>query len=40
MVGRDQIGLADTLLYEFPEVVQEWRDILDVLQRRIDPKNQ
>ncbi len=40
LAGRDQIGLADTLLYEFPEVVQEWRDILDVLQRRIDPKNQ
>lgn len=40
LAGRDQIGLADTLLYEFPEVVQEWRDILDALQRRIDPKNQ
>ncbi len=40
LAGRDQIGLADTLLYEFPEVVQEWRDILDDLQRRIDPKNQ
>ncbi len=32
---RDQIGLADTLLYEFPEVVAEWQEILEHLRRRV-----
>lgn len=37
---NDQIGLADTLLYEFPEVVGEWRDILDDLQQRVGRRSQ
>ena len=32
---RDQIGLADNLLYEFPEVVDEWRSILTHLERLV-----
>ncbi len=31
----DEIGLADTLLYEFPSVVEEWRGVLAELQRRL-----
>ena len=37
---NDLIGLADTLLYEFPEVVQEWREILDDLQQRVGRRGQ
>jgi len=29
---RDPIGLADTLLYEFPEVVRRWRSIMQALE--------
>jgi hypothetical protein len=32
----DQISLADTLLYEFPEVVTEWRAILAELRQRLE----
>lgn len=32
---RDEIGLADTLLYEFPPIVEEWRGVLAELQERI-----
>ncbi len=32
---RDQIGLADNLLYEFPEVVDEWRSILTHLEHLV-----
>ncbi len=31
----DQIELADTLLYEFPPIVEEWRQLLAELQERI-----
>jgi hypothetical protein len=33
LAAEDVIALADTLLYEFPEVVKEWRCILAELQR-------
>ena len=33
---RDRIGLADTLLYEFPEVVLEWQAVLAELERRVN----
>jgi len=36
----DVIALADTLLYEFPEVVEEWRGILAELQRLLESKSQ
>ncbi len=32
LTDSDQIALADTLLYELPEVVGEWRSILEHLQ--------
>ncbi|MHC4080723.1 MAG: hypothetical protein ACYS15_01025 [Planctomycetota bacterium] len=35
----DVIALADTLLYEFPEVVEEWRRILNELQCLLEKKN-
>ena len=31
------IELADTLLYEFPPIVEEWRRLLSELQERIAP---
>ncbi len=31
----DQIELADTLLYEFPPIIEEWRHLLAELQERI-----
>lgn len=31
----DRTGLADTLLYEFPPIVEEWRTVLDDLQQRL-----
>ena len=39
LARNDVIALADTLLYEFPEVVEEWRGILDELQRLLEKKN-
>jgi hypothetical protein len=33
LAAQDVTSLADTLLYEFPEVVEEWRSILAELQR-------
>jgi hypothetical protein len=39
LARNDVIALADTLLYEFPEVVQEWRGILNELQRLLEKKN-
>ncbi len=36
LADRDRIGLADTLLYEFPEVVVEWQAILAELERRVN----
>jgi hypothetical protein len=39
LARNDVIALADTLLYEFPEVVEEWRGILDELQRHLEKKN-
>jgi hypothetical protein len=39
LAGNDVISLADTLLYEFPEVVEEWRGILNELQRLLEKKN-
>lgn len=39
LTRNDVIALADTLLYEFPEVVEEWRSILDELQRLLEKKN-
>ncbi len=35
LADRDVIGLADTLLYEMPQVVSEWRLILEELTRRV-----
>ena len=32
---RDEIGLADTLLYEFPQVIERWRRLLGDLQGRL-----
>lgn len=32
---EDGIGLADTLLYEFPPIVEEWRRVLAELMERI-----
>ncbi len=32
---RDEIALADTLLYEFPQIVEQWRGLLRNLQARI-----
>jgi hypothetical protein len=32
---QDPIGLTDTLLYELPEVVQEWRDLVSELRETI-----
>lgn len=32
---RDEIALADTLLYEFPQVVEQWRGLLRDLRARI-----
>jgi hypothetical protein len=32
---RDEIGLADTLLYEFPQVIEQWQKLLGDLQGRI-----
>jgi hypothetical protein len=40
LASEDVIALADTLLYEFPEVVKEWRCILAELQRLLDKKSQ
>ena len=31
----DPVGLSDTLLYDMPEVVGEWRELLDVLRARV-----
>jgi hypothetical protein len=35
LAEHDDIALADTLLYELPEVVEEWRCVLEELQRRL-----
>jgi hypothetical protein len=40
LAQEDVIALADTLLYEFPEVVEEWRCILAVLQRLLENESQ
>jgi hypothetical protein len=32
---RDVIGLADTLLYEMPPIVAEWRLVLEELTRQV-----
>ncbi len=32
---RDEIALADTLLYEFPQIVEQWRGLLRELRARI-----
>ncbi len=34
--AQDHLALADTLLYDFPGVIQNWRDMLDSLQRGLD----
>ena len=34
---RNEIELADTLLYDFPPIVEEWRCLLVELQERIAP---
>ena len=33
--SRDEIGLADTLLYEFPLVIEQWQRVLAELQGRL-----
>ena len=35
--AKDPIGLADTLLYEFPDVVEQWRRLLQHMQDRVGP---
>jgi hypothetical protein len=35
LAADDHVGLADTLLYELPEVVQSWRDLLAEMIRGI-----
>jgi hypothetical protein len=35
MEARDPIGLADTLLYEMPDVVEEWQALLTQLQQQV-----
>ena len=30
--ANDPVGLSDTLLYEMPEVVDEWRRLLEQLR--------
>jgi hypothetical protein len=40
LAQEDVIALADTLLYEFPEVVEEWRCILAELQRLLETESQ
>jgi hypothetical protein len=35
----DVIALSDTLLYEFPAVIQEWRGILQELQHNLERKS-
>ncbi len=32
---RDEISLADTLLYEFPQVIEQWQRLLGELQGRV-----
>ena len=32
---KDEIGLADTLLYEFPQVIEQWQRLLGDLQGRL-----
>ena len=40
LLERDPIGLSDTLLYELPGIVEEWRSILDTLKRQIEGEGQ
>ena len=40
LLERDPIGLSDTLLYELPGIVEEWRSILDTLKRQIEGESQ
>ncbi len=35
LLDRDEISLADTLLYEFPQVIERWRRLLGDLQGRL-----
>lgn len=35
LVNDDGVAIADTLLYELPEVVDQWRAVLDALQQVI-----
>lgn len=35
LVQDDGVAIADTLLYELPEVVDQWRAVLDALQQQI-----
>lgn len=35
LANRDGIALADTLLYELPDVIQHWRRVLDTLQTHV-----
>lgn len=32
----DHLGLADTLLYDLPEIVEEWRTLLKQLQQQVE----
>lgn len=34
--GDDPVGLSDTLLYDLPDVVAEWREVLHVLRSRVE----
>ena len=34
--GDDPVGLSDTLLYDLPEVVAEWREVLHVIRAHVE----
>jgi hypothetical protein len=34
--GDDPVALSDTLLYELPEVVNQWREVLDVMRSTLE----
>lgn len=40
LVNADSIELADVLLYEFPRIVEQWRQILAALEQRISREDE
>jgi hypothetical protein len=35
LTNRDHVGVADTLLYELPEVINQWQRMLEILQQHV-----